>query len=55
MGLVDGDDNIKIIFRSEGHLCLPKRKYPAVNFAAALKRMLAGDFRCVLHLFSNVK
>ncbi|PVD23404.1 hypothetical protein C0Q70_16673 [Pomacea canaliculata] len=31
--------------RSEGHLCLPKRKYPAVNFAAALKRMLAGDFR----------
>ncbi|KAK7488487.1 hypothetical protein BaRGS_00020272 [Batillaria attramentaria] len=31
--------------KSEGHLCLPKRKYPAVNFAAALKRMLDGDFR----------
>ena len=31
--------------RSEGHLLLPKRKYPASNFAAALKRLLDGDFR----------
>lgn len=31
--------------KSEGHLCLPKKKYPAIHFAAALKRMLDGDFR----------
>lgn len=31
--------------KSEGHLCLPRRNYPASNFSAALKRMLDGDFR----------
>ncbi|XP_076462186.1 NAD kinase 2, mitochondrial-like [Babylonia areolata] len=31
--------------KSEGHLLLPKRKYPASNFKAALKRILEGDFR----------
>ncbi|KAK7100993.1 hypothetical protein V1264_023847 [Littorina saxatilis] len=31
--------------KSEGHLLLPKRQYPASNFAAALQRMLDGDFR----------
>ncbi|KAL8600736.1 hypothetical protein ACOMHN_057324 [Nucella lapillus] len=31
--------------KSEGHLLLPKRKYPASNFKAALRRILDGDFR----------